>query len=144
MHFQFLQFDPISILAPTFSFHHFQSLNQLTCVIFVISVSQHMEISDVADGGIKISLKIHHGTYHPCHMGFLPLYFTRDHHYHINPPNQYQKPKISQISTRNPKFPKFELRAPPTRLSLISPNHDKKYFRSPKLELKQALQQVLA
>ena len=35
----------------------------------------------MADRGIKISLKIHHGTHYPCHMGFLPFYFTHDHHF---------------------------------------------------------------
>ena len=62
-----------------------------------------MEIADVANGLIKILIKIHHGSCHPCHMDFPPLYVTHDPHYN---PNQYQKPKIPQINTRNPKSPK--------------------------------------
>ena len=121
MYFQSLHFNPISILVPTFSFHHFQSLNQLTRVILVLSVSPQTEIAEVANRLIKILIKIQRGSRHPCHMGFLPLYVTRDLHYPINPPNQYQKPKIS---TKNPKLPKFELGPPPTQLILISPNHN--------------------
>ena len=121
MYFQSLHFKPISILVPTFSFHHFQSLNQLTRVILVLSVSQQTEIAEVANRLIKILIKIQRGSRHPCHMGFPPLYVTRDPHYPVNLPNQYQKPKIN---TRNPKLPKFELGPPPTQLILISPNHD--------------------
>ena len=53
--------------------------------------------------------------------GFPAPLFTRDPHY---PPNQYQKPKIPQISSRNPKLPKFELWPPPTQLILIFQKHD--------------------
>ena len=90
-------------------------------VILVLSVSQQTEIAEVANRLIKILIKIQRGSRHPCHMGFPPLYVTRDPHYPVNLPNQYQKPKIN---TRNPKLPKFELGPPPTQLILISPNHD--------------------
>ena len=51
------------ILVLTFSFHYFQSLNQLTHVISVFSISQQMEITVVTNGNIKILLKIHYSTH---------------------------------------------------------------------------------
>ena len=52
-----------SILVPTFLFHHFQSLNQLTHVILVIFVSQLMEITELTNREIKILLKIYCSTH---------------------------------------------------------------------------------
>ena len=52
-----LHFGVISILVPTFSFYHFQSLNQLARVISVLVVSQLTEKADVANGTIKIIIK---------------------------------------------------------------------------------------
>ena len=74
MHFSSLHFGVISILVSTFVFYHFQSPIQLTRVILVIFISQQMEIADVANRLIKILIKIHCGSRHPCHMGFSPLY----------------------------------------------------------------------
>ena len=74
MLFSSLHFGVISILVPTFLFYHFQSIIQLTLVILVISVNQQTEIADVANGLIKILIKIHCGSCHPCHLGFSPLY----------------------------------------------------------------------
>ena len=56
-------FQLFSILVPTFPFHHFQSLNQLTRVILVLSVSQQTEITEMTNGGIKILLKIYCSTH---------------------------------------------------------------------------------
>ena len=100
MLFSPLHFRAISILVPTFLFYHFQSLIQLTLVILVLSVSQQMEIADVANGLIKILIKIHHGSCSPMPPGFPAHLFTRDPHY---PQNQYQKPKIPQIDPLSPK-----------------------------------------
>ena len=80
-----------------------------------------MEVANMANGLIKILIKIHLGSRSPMPPRFPTSLFTRDPHY---PPNQYQKPKIPQIGTRNPKLPKFELRPPLTQLILISQNHD--------------------
>ena len=111
----------ISILVPTFLFYYFLSLIQLTLVILVLIVNQQMKIADVANGLIKILIKIHCDSRSPMPHGFPTPLFTRDPHY---APNQYQKPKIPQIGTRNPKLPKFELRPPLIQLILISQNHD--------------------
>ena len=98
MLFSSLHFRVISILVPTFLFYYFLSLIQLTLVILVLSISQQTEIADVANGLIKILIKIHRGSHHPCHMDFPPLYS------HVtlitpksvpetqNPSNWYQKP----------------------------------------------------
>ena len=113
------------------------------CVIFVLFVSQQMEISDVADEGIKISLKIHHGTYHPCHMGFPPLYFTHDHHFNhlwcvcifsfCEPPNQSifsfcepsVKPPLSRIEIA------INICEPLIKPPLLSKHHSKQHQPSP-------------
>jgi len=113
------------------------------CVIFVLFVSQQMEISNVADEGIKISLKIHHGTYHPCHMGFPPLYFTHDHHFNhlwrvcifsfCEPPNQsifsfYEpsvKPPLSRIEIA------INICEPLIKPPLLSKHHSKQHQPSP-------------
>ena len=39
-----------ALFVPTFLFYHFQSLIQLTLVIFVLSVTQLVEKADVANG----------------------------------------------------------------------------------------------
>ena len=131
MLFSSLHLGVVSILVPTFIFYQFQSLIQLTLVILVFSVNQQMEMADVANGLIKILIKIHHVSCSPMPPGFPPLY---SHVTLINP----------QISTRNPKSPKsvpetlnsqnlsFDLLSQnhdqnpklPTQLILISQNHD--------------------
>ena len=121
MLFSSLHFGVISILVPTFLFYHFLSLIQLTLVILVLFLNQQTKIADVVNGLIKILIKIHYGSRSPMPHGFPTPLFTRDPHY---PPNQYQKPKIPQIGTRNPKLPKFEFRLPLIQLILISQNHD--------------------
>ena len=87
-------FCTFSILVLTFYFYHFQSLNQLTPDIQVLSVTQPMTKADVANGGtvntnvsIKIILKMIHQ--HPCQLP----------HQHLNLKNKfinlkiYKKPK---------------------------------------------------
>ena len=103
MHFSFLHFRVISIIVPTFLFYHFQSLIQLMRVILVLSVSQQTEIANVANRLIKILIKIHRGSCHPCHLGF-PPHFS---HVTLTTP---------QISTRNPK----SVHLPPNQISLPS------------------------
>ena len=93
-------FGVISILIPIFIFYHFQSLIQLTLVILVLSVSQQTEMANVANGLIKILIKIHCGSCSPMPPRFLAPLLARDPYY---PPNQYQKSKIPQISPASPK-----------------------------------------
>ena len=100
MHFSFLHFRVISIIVPTFLFYHFQSLIQLTRVILVLSVSQQTEIANVANRLIKILIKIHRSSRHPCHMGFLPLYshvtLTTPEMVRVNPQIGPPSPKPNQ------------------------------------------------
>ena len=100
MLFPSLYFGVISILVPTFLFYHFQSLIQLTLVILVLFVSQQTKIANVANGLIKILIKIHCVSCSPMPSGFLAPLFACDPHY---PQNQYQKPKIPKIGPPSPK-----------------------------------------
>ena len=100
MLFSSLHFGIVFILVHTFLFYQFQFIIQLTLVILVLSVSQQMEIADVANGLIKILINIHRGSCSPMPPGFPAHLFTRDPHY---PQNQYQKPKIPKIDPLSPK-----------------------------------------
>ena len=131
MLFSSLHLGIVSILVPTFLIYQFQFLIQLTLVILVLSVSQQTEMADVANGLIKILIRIHRVSWSPMPPGFQPLYS------HVTLTNP-------QINTRNPKSPKsvpetldsqnssFDRLSQnhdqnprlPTQLILISQNHD--------------------
>ena len=100
MLFSSLHLGFVSILVHTFLFYQFQSLIQLTYVILVLFVSQQTEMADVANGLIKILIKIHRVSCSPMPSGFLAPLFACDPHY---PQNQYQKPKIPKIGPPSPK-----------------------------------------
>ena len=128
MLFLSLHFGVISILVPSFLFYHFQSLIQLKLVILVISVSQQTEIADVANGLIKILIKIHCGSCHPCHLGFSPLYS------HVtltapksvpetqNPLNRSTFPQTKSVHLRS----RFEIAIKPPQQTNKPPSQTKK------------------
>ena len=63
MKFEIYEESVNALSVPTFLFHHFQFLNQLTHVILVIFVSQPTEITKLTNEEIKILLKIYCSTH---------------------------------------------------------------------------------
>ena len=115
MLFSSLHLGVVSILVLTFLFSQFQSLIQLTLIILVLSVSQQTEMADVANGLIKILIKIHRVSCSPMPLGFPPLYS------HVtltnpqinpetqNPPNRSTFPQTKSVYLRS----RFEIAIKP-------------------------------